>query len=212
MARRWYGADWWFVSISAVAVVFFIVVALFPGLFAPYSPDALVGPRFLAPLAEQNLPILVVPKNSPINTLQDLAVPAGTPNPGVSVVQGVPTASALNEQSQQIDAQIKNEPSGLRLRPLIDRYPTLDQALQAVVDGTDKAAVIQTSDLKILATDYPTLRQAESITGQVATASGFLLGTNDIGQDVFSRLIWGTRIALLSGSAPQSFLCFWVCR
>jgi len=199
MARRWYGADWWFVSISAVAVVFFIVVALFPGLFAPYSPDALVGPRFLAPLAEQNLPILVVPKNSPINTLQDLAVPAGTPNPGVSVVQGVPTASALNEQSQQIDAQIKNEPSGLRLRPLIDRYPTLDQALQAVVDGTDKAAVIQTSDLKILATDYPTLRQAESITGQVATASGFLLGTNDIGQDVFSRLIWGTRIALLIG-------------
>ena len=60
MARRWYGADWWFVVLSSIAVVGFIVVALFPGLFAPYSPDALVGPSFLAPGAHVDLPILIV--------------------------------------------------------------------------------------------------------------------------------------------------------
>jgi len=32
-----------------------------------------------------------------------------------------------------------------------------------------------------------------------ATAGGFILGTNDIGQDVLSRLLWGTRIALIIG-------------
>ncbi len=199
MARRWYGADWWFVSVSAVAVIAFIVIALFPGLFAPYAPDALVGPSFMAPGAKVDIPILVLPKNSPIKRLQDLAVPAGSPSSTIGVVEGVPTASALNEQAQQIDGKIKNQPGGLRLRPMIDRYPTLDAALQAVVNGTDQAAVIQTSEAGIITAHYPTLRQGPSITGEVATAGGFILGTNDIGQDVLSRLLWGTRIALIIG-------------
>ena len=38
-ARRWYGADWWFVTISAFLVLIFIILALFPNLFAPYKPD-----------------------------------------------------------------------------------------------------------------------------------------------------------------------------
>ncbi len=28
---------------------------------------------------------------------------------------------------------------------------------------------------------------------------GFILGTNQIGQDIFSRIIWGTKIALIVG-------------
>ena len=43
------------------------------------------------------------------------------------------------------------------------------------------------------------MREANSITGEVSTAGGFLLGTNDIGQDVWSRLLWGTRVALIIG-------------
>jgi hypothetical protein len=139
--RRWYGADWWFVAISAGMVVGFIVVALFPGVFAPYQPDALVGTRFLAPGAHPALPVLVVLKGSSINNLKDLAVPASAPRPSVAVVTGVPTASALNEEAQKIDDQLRNEPGGLRLRPRIDRYPTLEEALQAVVDGNAQAAV-----------------------------------------------------------------------
>jgi peptide/nickel transport system permease protein len=197
--RRWYGADWWFVAISAGMVVGFIVVALFPGVFAPYQPDALVGTRFLAPGAHPALPVLVVLKGSSINNLKDLAVPASAPRPSVAVVTGVPTASALNEEAQKIDDQLRNEPGGLRLRPRIDRYPTLEEALQAVVDGNAQAAVVQSTEFETVAAQFPTLREGQSITGETATAGGFLLGTNDIGQDVFSRLLWGTRIALLIG-------------
>jgi peptide/nickel transport system permease protein len=198
-ARRWYGADWWFVCISAVAVLGFIVIALFPGLFSPYSPDALVGPRFLAPGAQVDLPILVASVDSPVNKLEDLAIPEGADRPGVSVVQGVPTAGALNEQAQKIDDQIKNQPGGLRLRPRIDRYASLEEALQAVVDGKDKAAVVQTTEFNKVSAQFPTLRQGQTITGETSTAGGFILGTNDIGQDVLSRLLWGTRIALTIG-------------
>ncbi|HUC20167.1 MAG TPA: hypothetical protein VMR98_01575, partial [Candidatus Polarisedimenticolaceae bacterium] len=85
-ARRWYGADWWFVAISTLMVLVFIFVAFFPNLLSPYSPDDLVGPRFLAPGAHPALTVLIVPSDSPVNTLKDLAVAEGAPRPAVSVV------------------------------------------------------------------------------------------------------------------------------
>jgi peptide/nickel transport system permease protein len=198
-ARRWYGADWWFVSISSVMVLIFILIAIFPGLVATYSPEALVGPRFLAPGENPAIPVLILPSDSTANQLKDLAVTSDQPRPSVAVVQGVPTAGALNEQSQVIDNQLKNEPGGLRLRPRIERFATLDEVLQAVADGTVQAAVVQSTEFEKVASQYPTLREGTDITGEVATSGGFILGTNDIGQDVFSRLIWGTRIALIIG-------------
>ncbi len=198
-ARKWYGADWWFVAISSVLVVIFIIIAVFPSLFAPYDPSALVGPSFLAPGAYPPVPVLVLPNTSSANTLKDLAVPAGQPRPMISVVQGGNTAGALNDAAKEIDNQIKNEAEGLRLRPNIDRYATVDEALQAVVDGNDVAAVVESNEFESLKDQYPTLREGDSLTGGTKTAGGFLLGTNDIGQDVWSRLLWGTRVALIIG-------------
>src|SRR4030042_2166417 len=198
-ARRWYGADWWFVTISAVFVLIFIVIALFPKLFAPYQPDALVGPSFLAPGAYPPVPVLVVLNTASANSLKDRAVPADQPRPSISVVQGGNTAGALNTAAQQIDNQIKNEPGGLRLRPVIDRYATLQEVLQAVVEGKDIAAVVESNEYASIKAQYPTLREGDSIAGGANTSGGFLLGTNDIGQDVWSRLLWGSRVALIIG-------------
>jgi len=198
-ARKWYGADWWFVAISAVLVSIFIIIAIAPGLFAPYKPDALVGPSFLAPGAYPPVPVLIIPDPSTANNLKDLAVAAGQPRPGISVVQGGNSAGALNDAAKEIDNQIKNEPEGLRLRPNIERYASVEEALQAVVDGTDVAAVVESDEFEKLQSKYPGLREGESLAGGAQTAGGFLLGTNDIGQDVFSRLLWGTRIALIIG-------------
>src|SRR4030042_498095 len=147
-ARRWYGADWWFVTISAFLVLTFIIIALVPYLFAPYKPDELVGPSFLAPGAYPPVPVLIVLNTSSIHTIQDLAVTAGDPRPIVSAVQGGNTAGALNDAAKKIDDQIKNEPAGLRLRPNIDRYATVQEALQAVVDEKDIAAVVAPNELE----------------------------------------------------------------
>lgn len=199
MARHWYGADWWFVAISSLAVLFFIIVAIFPGLFAPYSPDTMVGPRFVAPGAEVELSILIVPSNSNIKELKDLAVSSDQERPHIAVVQGVPTASDLNEHAQSIDQELKNQNGGkLRLRPIIDRYTTLEETLQAVASGKDSAAVVKSTEFENEKSKFPTLMAAGSITGE-KLSGGFILGTNDIGQDVLSRLIWGTRIALIIG-------------
>jgi hypothetical protein len=49
MARKWYGGDWWFILISAIVLLFVIIVGVFPGVFAPYDPTEEVAPSFLAP-------------------------------------------------------------------------------------------------------------------------------------------------------------------
>jgi peptide/nickel transport system permease protein len=198
-ARKWYGADWWFIAISAVMVIGFVTIALFPDPFAPYGPHEIVGSSFLAPGETPPVPVLVVLQESPTEELQDLAVPAGSPRPSIAVEQGLPTAGALREQAQIVDDQLKGETEGLRLRARIERYVTLEETLQAVLDGTVQAAVVQSTAFEQVADQFPGLRTGESITGETASAGGFLLGTNDIGQDVFSRLIWGSQVALLIG-------------
>ncbi len=199
MARKWYGADWWFVAISAVMVLGFIFVALFPGLLAPYNFDTVVGTSFLAPGETPDMPVLITRTDSTFKSLQDLAVPADADRPNIGVIQGSPSAVAVNEQSQAIDAQLVSGNTGLRLRPRIQRYVTAAELMDAIQSGKVLAGVTNMSEFKPLASQYPTLQSGASISGGTATAGGFLMGTNDIGQDVFSRLIWGTRVAILIG-------------
>ncbi len=198
-ARKWYGVDWWFVAISTVMVLAFLIIAFFPDPFAPYGPSEIVGSSFLAPGETPPLPVLIVPQDSQIQEIQDLAVPPGSARPSIGVEQGLPTSVALREQAQAIDDQLKNDPEDLRLRVRIERYDLLDDTLQAVADGEVQAAVVQSTDFAEVESQYPTLRAAESIIGETAAAGDFLMGTNEIGQDVFSRLIWGAQVALLIG-------------
>jgi peptide/nickel transport system permease protein len=198
-ARKWYGADWWFVAISMVMVAGFLIIAFFPAPFAPYGPNEIVGSSFLAPGDTPPVPVLIVHQESQVEELQDLAFSEGSERPSIAVEQGLPTSVALREQAQEIDDQLKDEPDGLRLRARIERYDSLEDTLHAVMDGEVQAAVVQSTDFEAVASQFPTLRAAESIMGDTATAGGFLLGTNEIGQDVFSRLIWGAQVALLIG-------------
>ena len=101
MPGKWYGADWWFVAISSVLVIIFIIIAIIPGLFAPYSPDAQVGPSFLAP-GELSTCSGAGGSESPHQSIRfkDLAVSSSQPRPMVSVVQGGNTAGALNDAAQ----------------------------------------------------------------------------------------------------------------
>jgi peptide/nickel transport system permease protein len=198
MGRKWYGADWWFVLISSVAVIFSIIVAFFPGAFAPYAPDELVGPRFLAPNEIPATSVLIVPSDSDINSLEDIAVPTGESRPKIGVVLGSLTAGDLNDEAKRIDQELKDGTSGYRLRPRIERFDTLEELLEAVENGEVLAGVLENTQFEPINDQYPTLVEVGTVTGEAIT-KGFTLGTNDIGQDILSRMIWGTRIALIIG-------------
>jgi peptide/nickel transport system permease protein len=141
--------------------------------------------------------VLIVPTSSDLNELKDLAITEGGERPKIAVVTGGSASGDLNTQAQAIDKELKSSNTGLRLRPQIKRYDTLDEALQAVSDGDAKAAVVESTEFAGVKDKFSTLRQGKSITGE--TAGSFAFGTNDIGQDLLSRVIWGTRIALIIG-------------
>jgi peptide/nickel transport system permease protein len=198
-ARNWYGADWWFVAISTFMVIGFIFVALFPGLLSPFMFDQTVGTSFLGPGEYPDVPVLIVRSDTTITELVDLAVKEGDPRPKVGVIQGSPAAVAVNEQSQALDAELVKQNNGLRLRPRIDRYTTIQDLLTAIDSGEVQAGVANKKEFDTVSSTFPNLTSGASISGETASAGGFLLGTNDIGQDVFSRLIWGTRVAIIVG-------------
>lgn len=205
MARRWYGADWWFVAISTVMVAVFVILAVFPGVFAPHDPSEQVGPRFLAPGARPDIPILVVVADSGISALEDLARETGRPQ--IGVLRGVPTATALNDRAAVIDDELRAA-GDLRLRPDIERFDSLEEVLASVADGMTEGAVVRSTEFDEIAADFPELTVATSITTGAATTGGFGLGTNQIGQDMLSRLIWGTRVALIIGFSSSLVALF----
>jgi peptide/nickel transport system permease protein len=190
LARKWYGGDWWFVAISSVLLIVIILIGIFPQWFAPYDPSEEVGPSLLAPGEAPSSYILVAPIESGEITVQDI----GDKSNNIGFIVGSPASQALRET---VDALNDEAPEGVRYQPRQKRYDTLDEGLAALAAGETDGFVVAPDVLGNALDNYPTLQVASSLRGE--TAKGFIFGTNQIGQDVFSRIIWGTRIALIVG-------------
>lgn len=202
--RKWYGVDWWMVVISMLMVAFFILIAFFPTILASYDPLEQVGPRFLPPGEVPDEEVIVVRSGAEFETLADFAggdrVPTG-------VVQGTPSSEDIRSQADRRTEELAAAGSDDRVRLRIVRYETLDEMLVGVETSDVEFGVASSSDLAPLLSEYPDLAIAGPISGDKGGKS-FPLGTNQIGQDVLSRLAWGTRIALIIGFTASLFSLF----
>ncbi|MBU1866152.1 MAG: ABC transporter permease [Actinobacteria bacterium] len=88
------------------------------------------------------------------------------------------------------------------------RFETLGEVLDAVVNGEVAAAVVSSITFAAVEDDYPSLVDAGAVSSLEQDTTSFPLGTNQVGQDVLSRLIWGARIAIIIGfsAAIASFV------
>jgi peptide/nickel transport system permease protein len=197
LARKWYGGDWWFVAISAVLLLGVIIVGLFPQWFAPHDPRAEVGPSLLAPGEPPAEYVLVASMDAEVTELRDVSDKSNN----IGFVVGSPASQALREVIAQI-----SEEDGIPYQPRPRRYEDYAELLTALDDGTIDAAVVSPLEMEGVLDAYPSLEIASPL--RPGSEKGFILGTNQIGQDVFSRIIWGTRIALIVGlsSAIVAFL------
>ena len=75
MARKWYGADWSPIAISAVILLFVITVGNSPQRYAPYDPTAEVGPSFLKPGKPPPGYELILLGSNHIQTIPDITSP-----------------------------------------------------------------------------------------------------------------------------------------
>lgn len=199
LSRKWYGGDWWFVAISAVLLVFIIIIGVFPQWFAPYDPRAEVGPSLLAPGDVPSEYVLVSTIDRGEITLVDIADKKNN----IGFIVGSPASQAVREVLTELNDEA---PEGVRYQPRQRRYETLEEGLAALDAGDLDGFVVAPDVLGDALEPYPNLQVAGTLREQ--GSKGFFMGTNQIGQDVFSRIIWGTRIALIVGlsSALVSFI------
>lgn len=202
--RKWYGVDWWMVVISSAMVVFFIVIAFFPGLLATYDPLEQVGPRFLPPGETPDAEVLILRSDSPFESLEDLAGLGRVPT---AVVQGAPSSEDVRSEADRISDELDEAGSDDQVRLRIVRVETIEDMIAAVQTGEVELGVGSSTELEPLLADNPEVLIAGPITGEKGGKS-FPLGTNQIGQDVLSRLAWGARIALTIGFTASLFSLF----
>ncbi len=198
LSRRWYGADWWFVALSGVLLLFIFSMALFPDFYAPYDPREEVGPSFISPGGRPPTFVLVG-RSGEVEVLDDLV---GS-DVRVGIVKGSPSSQVLREVTRARQAELVEEGSDLALRPRNIRYDTIEEAVAGLVNGEVIAVVGLSSEIEPLLENYTNITIGESLSGAIQDA--FTLGTNQIGQDILSRIIWGTRIALLVAFSAAVF-------
>ena len=204
-ARKWYKVDWWFIAISSVMVTFFMIMAAVPQVFAPHDPIDQVGPRFLAPGEIPDREILLLPGGSSITAIADFV---GADRPSIGVVAGTPSSEAARDEADRINQELGLS-GGDRIRPRIERYDTLEEVFEALVAGDLEAGVASGVESREIAGDYPDVALGNAVAqGEGVAEQSFALGTNQIGQDVLSRLIWGTRISLIIGFSAALFSLF----
>ena len=190
LARKWYGGDWWFVAISAVLLIFIIIIGIFPSWFAPYDPRAEVGPSLLAPGEPPDSFLLITNVEAGDITIKDIA--DRTNNIGFIV------GSAASQAFRETIANLNDTaPEGVRYQPRQQRYETLEEGLDDLASSTIDGFIASQEELGETLSTYPSLQINGTLTEE--GQSGFLFGTNQIGQDILSRIIWGTRIALIVG-------------
>lgn len=190
IARKWYGGDWWFVAISAVLLLFIIIVGIFPQWFAPYDPRAEVGPSLLAPGEPPASFLLVTTVESGDIVLRDIADKTNN----IGFIVGSTASQAFREA---VDALNEVAPEGVRYQPRQKRYETLEEGLDTLAAGEIDGFIASPEELGDTLESYSVLQIAGTLREEADR--GFVFGTNQIGQDIFSRIIWGTRIALIVG-------------
>lgn len=193
LARKWYGGDWWFVVLSAVLLLFIIIVGVFPQWFAPHDPRAEVGPSLLSPGELPSEFMLAVRQGSGVRSLRDI----GSPDNNIGFVVGSPASQALRDALKTITEADRAEGQDIRYQPRPQRYETLNDALSALEGGDLDGVVVEPDELAAVQERFLGVAVAGPLAGEALDS--FVLGTNQIGQDVLSRIVWGTRIALIVG-------------
>lgn len=198
-ARRKYRTDWWLAVLSALGLVIFLIIGLFPGLFAPYAYNEEVGPTLLAPGQTPDNYILIARADAGytgLETIDDQATRASEA-PRVGSIDN--NASSMVGNLRDLDILVRP----IRLQSANQDISPFD-ALAILNQGDEINALVGSErEFQPLLQEFPDLVVVDYV-GERAEGS-FLMGTTLLGYDQFSRLVYGTRTTLIIGITSALF-------
>lgn len=184
------GADLWYLVLGGAIFLAFAFLALFPSVVAPYDPFEEAGPRMLSPGAPAPGYAVLASMDGGVTDVTDLPEPAN-----IGVQAGIIDVTKLGE--------LWRERFGDEVSFLAQRYRTTEELAAAVESGQVDAIVVSGSEAEVDIGEATDRFARLAVFRTEFTDRTFLIGTDQLGRDVFSRIVWGTRIALIIGlSAP----------
>lgn len=204
-SRYWYGTDWWLVVFSVIGLLVFTTIATIPEVLAPYDYDEEAGLEELAPGEQAGIYLLITRTELNADDFGDIGI---DPTTGEMVADiDAPLLAVFDERSGRLAGiELQNDNGNFR----IDRTPIRNKlAPRDVLRSLSTADLTQPrplvavlgrdTELEGFATVFPNLEIAKRV--EIKSDKVILFGTNRLGQDVFSRLIYGTRTTLIIGIA-----------
>ena len=165
--RVWYGTEW-YITVSGGLILFLVAtMTVIAPLIAPHDPNAFIGAPFTPPGGGQQA---LIARNGQ-----------------------TPVASLAAVSDQVIGIQRNQNGTNLakELKLSRQRFQNQRQLIQALIDGSLDLVLVDQSRLPQITSSYLGLEVVDEDLGR-----SYLLGTDNLGRDILSRLIWGARTIL----------------
>jgi peptide/nickel transport system permease protein len=165
--RIWYGTEWYITVFGGLILLTVTLLTILAPFVSPYDPNQFVGSQFIPPGGG----------------VQSILV-----NAGESILVSETSLPSLHVGVQRNRNGV-NTASELGLD--YTRYQTQDEMILALLNGEVDAVLIDKRNVEGVLGEQGGLE----VTG-LEIGRRYLLGTDNLGRDILSRLIWGARTVL----------------
>jgi peptide/nickel transport system permease protein len=165
--RKWYGTEWYITVFGGMILVTVVVITLMASYIAPYDPNAFVGSQFIPPGGGH----------------QAVVTRAGESN--------IASGGDLTNLHIGTQRNRNGTNTAVELELEYTRYQTQDEVISALLVGDVDVALLDEEVAEELSVENSGLEVASQGIGRK-----FTLGTDNLGRDILSRLIWGARTVL----------------
>ncbi|HET6443163.1 MAG TPA: ABC transporter permease subunit, partial [candidate division Zixibacteria bacterium] len=163
----WYGSEWYITVFGGLILVTVTLVTILAPVLAPHDPNEFVGAPFTPPLGGLQV-LLSREGESPISPGNDLSEQT------IGVLR--------NQNSVNVAKEMELERQ---------RYMTQEELIEGLRSGEVDLAFVDKNKAAELVAANSDLEQLVGTYGQT-----YLLGTDNLGRDITSRLTWGARTVL----------------
>lgn len=165
--RKWYGAEWYITIIGGGLLLLILLMTIFAPWISPFDPNDLIAGPFIPPGGGR----------------QALLARSGElPSFNLENMSGITIGVQRNKGGAQIAESLGAEGQNFMLQK---------DLILGLQNGAVDLIFVDMGEVEDILSEYDGLEIAADGIGRI-----YLLGTDNLGRDIVSRLIWGSRTVI----------------